>query len=129
MELGAQASERFRAQVAYTYTKARDLTNRRDLARRPRHLLTLSTDWRTPLAGLSLGADLRLADDSLEYDFFGTPAPLDGYVVATLRASLPVSEGVELFGRVENLGDADYQTARGYNTPGRSAYIGARARF
>lgn len=129
VELGAQVSERFRAQAAYTYTKARDLTNRRDLARRPRHLLTLSTDWRTPLAGLSLGADLRLAGDSVEYDFFGTPAPLDGYVVATLRASLPVSEGVELFGRVENLGDADYQTARGYNTPGRSAYIGARARF
>ena len=46
-----------------------------------------------------------------------------------LRASLPVSERLELFGRIENLGDERYQTAAGYGAYGRSAYVGARARF
>ena len=55
--------------------------------------------------------------------------PLDGYALVTLRASLPVSERLELFGRIENLGDERYQTAAGYGAYGRSAYVGARARF
>ncbi len=99
----------------------------KDLARRPRHAVTVSADWETPLAGLTLGADLRLVGDSFD-DAAGT-VPLDGYVVATLRASVPVSVGVEVFGRVENLTDEAYQTVAGYNTPGRSGFIGARARF
>lgn len=129
VELGARVSERLRAQAAYTYLKARDRTLGRDLARRPRHAITVSADWQAPLAGLVLGGDLRMASNAVEYDFFGTPAMLEGYVVGTLRASVPVSGQIELFGRVENVGDTDYETASGFNTPGRSAYIGARARF
>jgi len=49
--------------------------------------------------------------------------------LGTIRASFPVSEAIEMFGRVENVTDEQYQTAAGYGTPGRSAYIGARARF
>jgi len=40
-----------------------------------------------------------------------------------------VTEEIELFGRVENIGDEHYELASGFNTPGRSAYLGARARF
>ena len=91
--------------------------------------MTVSADWQTSLAGLSLGADLRMAGDAVEYDWMGVGQRLDGYAVASLRASLPVSDSIELFGRVENLADTRYDTAVGFNTPGRSAYIGARARF
>ncbi len=73
LELGAKVSETLRAQAAYTYLKARDLTQSRDLARRPRHALSVSADWTTPLAGLELGADLRLQGDSVEYDFLRHP--------------------------------------------------------
>lgn len=129
LELGAKITESFRAQAAYTWLKARDLTNNRDLARRPRHALSASVDWTTPLAGLALGADLRLQGDSVEYNFLGTPVPLDGFVVATLRASLPVGEHLEVYGRVENIGNVDYQTAAGFNSPGRSAYAGVRVKW
>lgn len=129
VELAARPADVLTLQAAYTYTDARDLTQHRDLARRPKHLLTLSGDWRAPLAGLTVGADVRLAGDSVDYDWAGNATPLDGRVVATLRASLPLGERVDLFGRIENIGDARYQTAAGYNSPGRSAYIGARARF
>lgn len=129
LELGTRITPQFRAQVAYTYLEARDLTQTRDLARRPRHALALSVDWETPLAGLALGADVRLQGDSVEYSFSGTPTRLDGFAVTTLRASLPLGERFEVYGRVENVGDVRYQTAAGFNTPGRSAYAGVRARF
>jgi len=129
LELGTRITPQFRAQAAYTYLEARDLTQARDLARRPRHALALSADWETPLAGFTLGADLRLQGDSVEYNFLGTPTRLDGFAVTTLRASLPLGDKFELYGRVENVGNVRYETAAGFNTPGRSAYAGIRARF
>lgn len=129
VELGAQVSERFHAQAAYTYLNARDRTLGRDLARRPRNAVTLSADWQTPLGGLGLGGDLRFASKAVEYDFLGTPSTLDSHVVVTVRASVPVTERIEMFGRVENIGDEHYELASGFNTLGRSAYVGARARF
>ena len=129
LELGAQVDANFHVRAAFTWLKARDLTAGRDLARRPRHALALGADWTTPLAKLALGADLRLQGDSVEYDFLGTPIRLDGFAVATLRARLPLGERFELYGRIENVGDVRYQTAAGFNTPGRSAYAGVRMKW
>ncbi len=132
LELGTRVTENFRASAAYTYLKAKDrspggFNEGNDLARRPRHTVNMSVDWQTPLAGLALGADLHLASGS--FDDAGNFTRLDGYATGTLRASLPVTEHIELFGRIENVTDAQYQTVAGYNTAGRSAFAGARARF
>jgi vitamin B12 transporter len=43
--------------------------------------------------------------------------------------SAPLGEKLELFGRVENATDTDYETVAGYGTYGRNAHIGIRARF
>ncbi len=132
VELGARPSETLQLRAAYTYLEARNLTpdnanNGRDLARRPRHALTVSSDWTSPLAGLTFGADLRMLGDS--YDNAANTNRLDGYVLTTVRASLPVTEAVELFGRVENVLNEGYQTVADYGTWGRSAFIGIRARY
>ncbi len=129
VELGSQVSERFRAQATYTWLKARDRTLGRDLARRPRHIVTTSVEWQTPLSALKFGGDLRFVSKAVEYAFGGSGIGLDSYVVGTVRAELAVNERILLFGRIENIGDEDYETAAGFNTPGRSAYLGARARF
>lgn len=133
LEADVRPVETLQLRAAYSYVKATNRTTGRDLYRRPRHALSLSGDWTTPLGGLVVGADTRLVGPSMD-DLFGDTDPsndvrLKGHVVLTLRASLPVTEQVELFGRVENVGDADYQAVAGYNTPGRSAYAGVRARF
>jgi vitamin B12 transporter len=127
LELGARLSEHFTAQAAYSYIRSRNRATGLDLARRPRQAVTVSADWTTPLAGFALGGDIRVVGDS--FDDAGHFTRLDGYALATVRASLPVGEHFELFGRVENLTDAKYQTAAGYGTYGRSAYVGARAKF
>lgn len=94
--------------------------------RRPVHSLNLAVDW-TAFGAVKLGADLRLASDSV--DGFGGSTRLDGYTLVALRAALPVTDAIELYGRVENLFDAGYQTVAGYNAYGRTGHIGLRARF
>jgi len=132
VEGGITVADALHLRGAYSYVEAKNRTAGHanagnDLARRPRHAVTASADWDTPLAGLKLGADLRVVSDS--FDDPGNFTPLDGYEVVTIRASIPVTGTIELYGRVENLFDATYQTTAGYGSPGRGAYIGARARF
>lgn len=126
-ELTLKPSDTFTVRSLYTYTRARDLGTGLDLARRPRHALTLSTDWETPLAHLAIGADLRLISDS--FDNASNTARLDGGAVATLRASLPVTERFTLYARVENLFDNRLPTAAGYSAIGRGAFAGLRVRY
>jgi vitamin B12 transporter len=51
---------------------------------------------------------------------------LDEYWLVTAAASYQVAPGVELFGRVENLLDQDYEEVFGYNSAGVAAYAGLR---
>jgi vitamin B12 transporter len=96
------------------------------LARRPRDVGSLSGDWVTPWRGLALGADLRASGPS--WDNAANTVRLAGYATVDLRASVPVAGRFELFGRVENVGDARYQTAAGYGSYGRSVYAGLRVK-
>jgi vitamin B12 transporter len=59
----------------------------------------------------------------------GEGTQLDPFIRFDLSASYQAHEHLELFGRVENLFDADYEERAGYNTPGVSAYAGIRATF
>ena len=61
------------------------------------------------------------------FDDAGNFTRLDGYALFDLRASLPITPNFELFGRVENVWDEQYQTAAGFGTQGRGAFVGLRA--
>ena len=124
LEGGAAVTERFKVQASYTYLTATNTVTGKQLARRPQHMASLSADWTTPLHDLKLGADLRMVGDS--FDDRGNFVPLDGYGLLTLRASVPLGQQLELYGRVENVTGAQYQTVSGYGTYGRSAYGGVR---
>ncbi|MFZ1742788.1 MAG: TonB-dependent receptor, partial [Pontixanthobacter sp.] len=132
LELGVRPSDKFGVQAAYAFVDSENRTAGsanlgNDLARRPKHVLTFSADWQTPLAGLTLGGDIRMVGDS--FDDAGNFTRLDGYQLMTVRASLPIGEVAELFGRIENITDEQYQTAAGFGTAGRGAFIGARTKF
>jgi len=127
LEGTARLDERVSVRAAYTWLEATNRANGKDLARRPRHALSASADWTTPLAGLALGADLRLVGDS--FDDAGNFTRLDGHALVTLRAAVPLGEHLELYGRVENVTDAQYQTVAGYGSYGRSAYGGVRLKW
>lgn len=54
---------------------------------------------------------------------------LADYVLLNFAASVRVGEHLEVFGRVENLLDEQYQQVFSYASPGRGAYGGVRVRF
>ena len=122
-ELWARPATDLTLGALYAYTDAENRDTGLTLARRPRHAATVTGEWR-PLERVTLGADLRIVSGSFDDAF--NAVRLDGYETLTLRGSLNVTERVQVFGRIENLWDEDYQTAAGYATAGRGAHIGAR---
>ena len=121
-------SRTLRVEASYALVDAFDRSfsnaNQR-LPLRPQHSASISLDWESPI-GVKLGTSLFLVGDS--FDNAANTVRIDGWRRVDLRASLPLPHGLELFGRVENLTDERYQTVAGYNTPGRSAFVGARFR-
>ena len=95
--------------------------------RRPRHsanLLAFGSSDR-----LSWGASLAYVGVRRDTDFDRFPAQdvrLDDYVLGSLRIGWRVRPRLELFGRIENGFDAEYQDVFGYNTPGRTIHAGLR---
>lgn len=126
IEAGKRITDGLSVGGVYAYIDTEDRATGRDLPRRPRHAATLYADYVAPF-GLSLGADLRLTSGGFDSDF--ASARLPGQEVLDLRAAFEVFDDIELFGRVENVFDADYQTAAGYNSPGRGAFVGLRGRM
>jgi vitamin B12 transporter len=63
------------------------------------------------------------------FDDSANAVRLDGYILAGLRASVPLGGTFELYGRVDNLFDEQYEIVSGYGTLGRNAHIGVRAKF
>ena len=96
------------------------------LALRPQHSGSLTVDWQTPF-GLSVGSSLLLIGDS--FDDASNSVALDGYALVGLRASLPINDRLELYGRVDNIFDVQYSVVAGYNSFGRNAAVGVRAKF
>jgi len=115
-----------RVQANYGYVKATNVATGRDLARRPRHSVNTSVDYDWAF-GLKTGATITHVGSS--FDNASNSRKLDGYVLVDLRAAFPVTRMIELYGRVENLFNQQYETSFRYGTPRRAAYAGARLAF
>lgn len=117
--------------ASYSLIDARDRSGRpgfdgNRLPRRAEHAASLSVDYDWAF-GLSTGATVTMVGDS--FDDAANNVRLDGYALAGVRASFPIGEHLEVYGRIDNLFDADYATAFNYGSYGRSAYGGVRVRF
>ena len=125
-EAGFDLAPGLRLAGIYSYVDAEDRTTDLDLARRPKHFGTIYGDWISDF-GFGLGADLRLVGAS--WDNASNTVRLEGYELLDVRASFGLGDNLELFGRVENVFDTDYQTVAGYGTAGRSVFGGIRAKM
>ena len=94
------------------------------LVRLPEHSgdLTVSLDPDGPLSGAVL-----LRYNGEEQNTNGTT--LDSWTRVDVTGSYDLNESVELFGRIENLFDEEYQQILGYGTPDLSGYLGIRLRY
>ncbi|WP_411290530.1 TonB-dependent receptor plug domain-containing protein [Sphingorhabdus sp.] len=123
-------TKRLDVRASYTLVNAINQTdggnfgNRQAL--RPQHSASLTIDWRTSL-GLSVGGSVLIIGDS--FDNAANTVRLDGYALVGVRASMPLTDVIEVYGRVDNLFDAEYTTVARYNSFGRNAAVGVRAKF
>ncbi|HOB67243.1 TonB-dependent receptor [Ottowia sp.] len=105
-----------------------DLQNPRDdvsgtlLARRAKRVLKLNADTR--VGDWTLGAEWLAS--SQRYDNAANTRVLAGYGLVNLYASTTIAREWAVLARIDNLGDRDYQVARGYATGGRTLYVGVR---
>ncbi len=108
----------------YAYIYAQDLDADTQLLRQPKHTAAFNaTVMPTEPSYISLG----ITYNGEERDTGGVI--LDEWVRLDLRGGYRVTENVEIFGRVENLLDENYQEVRGNGTPGVSGYLGVRATY
>lgn len=139
LEAGKKLGDALQLRAAYAYIDTENRTSGsanegNALARRPKHALTLSGDVEfdpgsqfTP----TLGAELRFVSDA--FDNAANTVPIDDHVVIDIRATKPLlmlaketQRTLDIFARVENVTDAQYQTAAGYASPGRGVFVGIR---
>lgn len=109
------------ADATWTWQRTEDLDTGLALARRPENSGTL---------GLTLtGIDRFEGRAALTYvgeqfNKAGEAEKIDSYLRLDLSASYKLAPQTTLTGRIENVTDADYQDPLGYNTAGRSYYVG-----
>lgn len=111
------------ASANYSYLEAKDNTGN-TLIRVPQNSgdVSLSFDPDGPFSGAILAQF-----NGEEFD--SGNAVIESWTRIDLNAAYAISEKVEIYGRVENLFDKQYQQLIGYGTPGLSGSLGARLRY
>lgn len=98
---------------------ARNELNNRKLQRRADEVLTASLDHR--IGAWNWGASVQLVSE--RFDDAANTRRLPGFGTVDLHARYAVNKDWSLALRLNNLGDKFYETAYGYNQPGRAAYV------
>lgn len=118
--------------ASYTYTDAKDDAGLREV-RRPKHLGSLNVTYRffENRATLDLGLNYNgtMRDNEFIFATPETQVTLEDYVLGTVAASFDVTDSIQIYGRVENAFDEDYQDVFGFASPGAGAYAGIRIKF
>lgn len=131
-ELGlvAHLGERLRFEANYTdmetENRAAGENFGRELARRPGQMLNgeLTYEW---AFGLTTTAAVTHAGRS--FDDVANTVVVDSYTVVDLRAAFALRDDLEVYGRLENAFDEEYETIARYGTVGRGFFVGVRQSF
>jgi vitamin B12 transporter len=117
----------------YTYTLSEG-TDDAQLVRRPRHTGSVNAAY-TFLDGkatVDLGVDYNGDQQDFQFsNFFASRSvvTLGSYFKADVTASYRVTDRVEIFGRVENALDENYQDVFGFSNPGIGAFAGIKIKL
>jgi len=126
----ADATDRLSLSANYTWTDTENSSpgpgRGKALQRRPEHAATAEASYLWPV-GLNTVLAVGYVGDS--FDDASNRNRIKRYALVDLRAAYPVNERLEVYGRIENLGDRRYETVASYGQPRRTAAVGMRARF
>ena len=126
--LSLRLTGQWRIDASYTYLHSEE--NGLPEVRRPENIASLNIAWRS--MDDMFGANLTVRYNGEQKDFQFTPlgsvrVPLDSYTLVNFGADYRINERWQLYGRVENLLDTEYQEVFSFLSPGRGVYAGVRA--
>ncbi|TIO05976.1 TonB-dependent receptor [Mesorhizobium sp.] len=123
----------FTATTTYTYTDASEQTvaggPRLDEVRRPKHAGSLSAAYVFDEDHARVFGEVVFNGKTEDVAFVPSLPPrmtLESYTVVNIGGSYKLNDHLEAYGRIENLFDEQYQEVFGYNTEGRTAFIGLK---
>ena len=133
LSLAATPTAALRMQASYTYTDSTQPDSariQRPEIRRPRNTAALDVNYAFS-ANVELNVDASYVGP--RYDTFFPPYPLTAqrrrlgsYLLLGVAASHRLTPRIEVFARIDNLLDEQYEDVIGYATPGRAVYAGVR---
>ncbi len=124
-------SENFAISASYTHTTARDKKTNEALLRRPRDKFTASLNLRFLAKGhfvLSI-IHLGVRADQEWIDWISTRVQMGSFTLLNAAVSYDILPTIQLFLRLDNILDQQYEMIKGYGTPGFSAYGGFKILF
>jgi vitamin B12 transporter len=130
-EVGAnlEATESLSFRMAYTYTDTENESTGESLLRRPRNKNSLTAVY-APTENLRAQLQWRVYSSRFDNDFSAFPperVALAGYGIVDLSVSYRLNESFELFSRIDNLFDKEYEEVLGFGTMGAAAFAGIKA--
>ena len=103
-----------------------------DLIRRAKDDVKIAMDY-YGITDLHLGVDAEYVgsrtDTKFNADYTTTDVETGKYTVINMTANYNLNKEIELYGKIVNLTDENYQTVYGYATSPRAFYAGVRAKF
>ena len=109
--------------AALTLQNPRDVSTGQVLLRRAKSFGNLNITQK--MGAWQVGGEVQYSGTRKDYDINTyTRTTLESYSVVNLSASYTVDKRLTVTARADNLFDKDYMLAHGYNTPGRTLFIG-----
>ena len=124
LTLGLDPTEALSLQASYTFTNTEDKATGEDLLLRPRHKADLGIGYQYSRKGQ---INLQGIFVGKRDDYGGVNLP--SYTLVNLATSYDITPNIQVFGRIDNLFDKNYQEVAGYGTPGLSGYAGVTLSF
>lgn len=119
-------NSQFKLRGDYTYTHI-DATSLAALQRRPAHKYSVNAIW-TPIEPLELSATMIAVSSWFDLynrsNFYSQST--GGYTIVNLAANYKVNDKVQVFGRIDNLFNLQYQEPTGYMRPSFGIFGGVR---
>jgi vitamin B12 transporter len=109
-------------EIGYDYVDARNAETHKPLARRAKQQVKYQLNWQVEQLDWNLTYHYLGIRHDTDYSTY-QPVKMGGVSLWDVAASYPVTSHLTIRGKIANLFDKDYETAYGYQTPGREYYL------
>lgn len=122
----ASPGEKLSVRATYTKTEAKDRDTGDYLLRRPKKKISANVNYQFKEKG-NVNLSLIYIGERVDKDYSDPQFPdvtLPGYSLLNAAASYSLGKGVQIFFRLDNILNKEYEMIKGYGTPGFSAFGG-----